>query len=429
MNTIQLSWKNLKNKPLNLLLNLVLFALGIGLIVLLLLLNHQLDDQLRRNQAGVNMVIGAKGSPLQLVLSSLYHIDSPTGNIPISKAKPFMRPGHPLIKTAIPLALGDSYQGYRIIGTSLEILPFYGASVTTGNEWSKPYEVVIGSAVSKNLALKPGDRFQSSHGFVLDDNLVHDDAEAFVVTGILGQTGSVIDQLILTSPQSIWSVHEDHNAGEDAEEHPAAGPDSLHHHHTGEPEINEKPLYEYEDQEITSLLIQFKNTNAQTLSLPRNINENTDLMAANPAYELDRLYSLMGSGERTLRAVAIIILIVSALSIFISLYASLKERRYELALMRVMGASRKNLTWLVILEGLLLASLGFIFGMALGHAGMEVLSGFLEKSYRYPFTGWIWLPEIELKLFAGALAIGFVAALIPAIQAWFTDISGTLSEN
>lgn len=421
MNTIKLSWKNLKDKPLNLLLNLVLFALGIGLIVLLLLLNHQLDDQLRKNQAGVNMVIGAKGSPLQLVLSSLYHIDSPTGNISIAKAKPFMRPGHPLIKTAIPLALGDSYQGYRIVGTSLEILPFYNATVASGREWAQPYEVVIGSAVARNLGLQPGAHFQSSHGFVMDDNLIHDDAGAFTVAGILGPTGSVIDQLILTSPQSVWAVHEDHQM--DAE------PDSLHDHHDHEPQTAEKPLYEYEDQEITSLLIQFKNTNAQTLSLPRNINENTDLMAANPAYELDRLFTLMGSGEQTLRAIAVVILIVSALSIFISLYASLKERRYELALMRVMGASRSTLTLLVILEGLLLASIGFVFGLALGHAGMELLSGFLEKSYRYPFTGWIWLPEVELRLFAGALVIGFVAALIPSVRAWFTDISGTLSES
>ena len=423
MNILTLSWKNLKNKPLNLLLNLVLFALGAGLIILLLLLNHQLDDQLRRNQAGVNMVIGAKGSPLQLVLSSLYHIDSPTGNIPIAKAKPFMRPGHPLIKTAVPLALGDSYEGFRIVGTSPDMLALYHASIAQGQPWQHPFEVVLGSGVARSTGLKLGSRFHSSHGFVLDDNLVHEDADAFLVTGILKQTGSVIDQLLLTSPQSVWEVHGDH--GTETAPHDST---AVTHHEGAEAEP-EKPLYEYEDKEITSLLIQFKNINAQTLSLPRNINENTDLMAANPAFELDRLFSLVDSNKKTLRAIAVIILIVSALSIFISLYASLKERRYELALMRVMGASPDKLTGLVMLEGLLLAAMGCVFGFMLGHIGMELLSGYLEKTYRYPFTGWLFLPGPELQLLGGGLLIGLIAAFIPSLQARLTDISETLAEN
>ena len=114
MNLLALSWKNLVNKPLSMLLSLVLFALGVGLISLLFLLNQQLQDKFDKNLAGIDLVVGAKGSPLQLILSSMYHIDAPTGNISIEEATPFLRPGHPLIKTAVPLSLGDSHKGYRI---------------------------------------------------------------------------------------------------------------------------------------------------------------------------------------------------------------------------------------------------------------------------------------------------------------------------
>ena len=129
MNLLNLSWKNLVNKPLSMMLSLVLFALGVGLISLLFLLNQQLQDKFEKNLAGIDLVVGAKGSPLQLILSSMYHIDTPTGNISIQEATPFLRPGHPLIERAVPLSLGDSHKGYRIVGTTTDILAFYNAEL------------------------------------------------------------------------------------------------------------------------------------------------------------------------------------------------------------------------------------------------------------------------------------------------------------
>ncbi|MFT5385969.1 MAG: putative ABC transport system permease protein, partial [Saprospiraceae bacterium] len=125
MNIFKLSWKNLTSKPLAMLLSLVLFALGVGLISLLLLINKQLEDKFQKNLAGIDLVVGAKGSPLQLILNSMYHVDAPTGNITIGEAKAFLREGHPLIKIAVPLSVGDSYESYRIIGTNHKILELY----------------------------------------------------------------------------------------------------------------------------------------------------------------------------------------------------------------------------------------------------------------------------------------------------------------
>lgn len=423
MNVLLLSWKNLINKPLSMLLSLVLFALGVGLISLLLLLNTQIQEKFDKNLAAIDLVIGAKGSPLQLILCSMYHIDSPTGNISIKEAKPFLNPKHPLIKRAVPLSLGDSHKGYRIVGTLPSFLELYNAEVGQGKLWENDFDVTLGAGVAMDLNLKVGDKFHSSHGFVLDDNLVHDDGTMFKVVGILSPTGSVADQLILTNTQSIWKTH-DH--GGPSEE----GHEDHDHEHEGHDHSEEVPkaLIEYEDQQITTLLVQFKNRNFQTLNMARSINENTDMQAANPPIEINRLHAMVGVGEDALQFLAFIIVFVSGLSIFISLFDSLRDRRYELALMRVMGASRLKLFSLIILEGILLAIIGFIVGIFLSHLGMEVLASFMKSSYRYSFSGMVFLKE-EIYLLFGALSIGILAAIIPAIQASRTDISKTLTDS
>ncbi|MDP4813330.1 MAG: ABC transporter permease, partial [Saprospiraceae bacterium] len=341
MSILHLSWKNILNKPLNLVLNLVLFALGVGLISLLLLVNVQLEDKFEKNFAGIDLVIGAKGSPLQLILSSLYHLDAPTGNMPVSEAKAFLNPKHPIFKSAIPLSLGDSHRGYRIVGTNTGFIDLYAAKFADGKLFEENMEVVVGATVAKNLNIKLADEFKSSHGLIEDENLVHEDAAPFKVVGILEKTGSVIDQLIVTKTQSIWAVHDehDHEAEESTEhEHNEAEhnhDEAGHEHEHDEAEHSEDlPLTSYEDKSITSLLVKFKGRNIQALNMARNINENTNFQAATPAIEINRLYTLLGVGEEALKAMALLIIFVSGLSIFISLFSSLRERKYELAVMR-----------------------------------------------------------------------------------------------
>lgn len=452
MNLLQLSWKNLINKPLSMLLSLVLFALGVGLISLLLILNKQMQEQFDKNLAGIDLVVGAKGSPLQLILAGMYHIDAPTGNVPIQSAKALMNPKHPLIKRAIPLSMGDSHQGYRIVGTTYELVDLYNGKMAQGNLWKENLEVNIGATVADKLHLHIGDTFYGSHGLVIDENLVHDDAPKFKVAGIFQPTGSVLDQLILTNTQSVWEVHASHDhEGEEGHEH-AEG--EVHDHdkhdhaasegHTHKEHNHNHPAQEITSEElaaagaiqrqalldteesITTLLIQFKARNYRTLNMQRQINENTEMQAATPAIEINRLHSMMGTGTDALRTLAYVIVFVSGLSIFISLFSSLKDRKYELALMRVMGSSPSKLFFLIILEGLILAVLGFIIGILLSHVGMSILSNYLEDAYRYSFSGWAFLKE-EWYLLVGALGIGFLAAIIPALQARKTDISRTLS--
>lgn len=427
MQYLRLAAKNLFYKPLNLALSLILFALGVGLISFLLLFNSQLKEKFDANLAGINLVIGAKGSPLQLILCNMYHIDNPTGNINIKDAKPFLNPRHPLIKMAVPLSLGDNYRSFRIVGTNHDILKLYGVQLGEGNLWKKDLEVTIGATVAKKSGLKIGDSFVSSHGFDEDPDLAHDHAK-FVVTGILKGSGTVVDQLILTNTASIWEMHAHEEGAEDAHdhEHDHTAADSLDQHvHDN----SNTDLLAHPEEQITSILVQYKSANNyQALNMPRAINENTAMQAASPAYEINKLYDMIGTGTETIRYIALLIAIVSLISIFISLYQSMKQRKYELALLRVMGSSRAGLFFLILLEGIGIAFLGWLTGTLLSHVGMMVLGHYLTEDFGYDFQAWVLLKE-EWYLFFIALGLGIVAALVPALKAAGTDINQTLGEK
>jgi len=417
MSILRLAWKNIVSNPLNLILSIILFGLGIGLISFLMLLNTQLSENFEKNLADIDLVIGAKGSPLQMILCSMYHIDNPTGNITVEEARPFLNPEHPLLSNSVPLSLGDSYKRHRIVGTNDGMLDLYGAELDQGKLWTKDLEVTIGAGVARATGLKIGDSFKSSHGFEDDEDLAHDHS-AFNVVGILKPSGSVVDQLILTNPSTVWVVH-DHTE-EDHEGH-----DHSHHH---APVRSNEEILQHPEKDITSILVRYKDkTNFRTLSLPRAINDNTDMQAASPPYEINKLYSLIGVGTDAIRWLAILIALVSAISIFISLYKSMKERKYELSLIRVMGGSRSTLFSLIIFEGIILAIIGYVVGMLISHGGLEIMSKFLQSSYRYDFTGWRMISG-DAWLFLGSILLGIIAAIIPAYQASYTDIHKTLSK-
>ena len=229
MNLLTLSWKNILAKPLNSLMSVLLFALSIGLITFLVLFNHQFKQGLDNNLAGIDLVIGAKGSPLQLILNSMYHIDAPTGNIALGEAAPFLNPKHPLVSAAIPLSLGDSYGAYRIVGAPPSILPFYGASQVEGDIYREDFEVVIGRIVADKLHLHIDDEFYSTHGLEDNPDLAHDHGSPFIVKGILERTGTILDQLILCTPQTVWKVHEHDTTT--SEDHSTHSHDEAEHKH------------------------------------------------------------------------------------------------------------------------------------------------------------------------------------------------------
>lgn len=403
MNLLKISWSNICDKKLNSFLSILLLTLGIGMISLLLLLNQQLEEQFKRNIKGIDMVVGAKGSPLQLILSSIYQIDAPTGNVPLEEVTKLKT--NPFVKKVIPLSMGDSYQGFRIVGTNSDYTQHFEAELEMGKLFENPLEVTLGYKVAQATGLKIGDTFASSHG--LDNNGEEHADTKYKVSGIFKQNRSVVDQVILTALSSIWTVHEH---AEESEEHEK---DSEEAHH--------------EEKQVTSALIQFRNPMG-LLALPRQINANTPMQSALPSIEINRLFSLLGVGVETLRALALAIILIAGVSVFISLYNSLKERKYEMALMLSMGATRSRLFMMLLLEGIVLALAGYFSGILVSRLGLWLFSKAAEQDFHYSFSSFSLLPE-EIYLLVGALLLGSLAAAFPSLGIYRLNISRTLAED
>jgi len=452
MKTIRLAWNYIKQNRATSLLGILLAAFGSAILCLLLLTSDQLATQLDRNSRGIDLVVGAKGSPTQLILSSIYHVDNPTGNIRLHEARALA--ANPMVNLAVPLALGDNYRGHRIIGTDSTFMELYGLRLAAGQLWEGDFEAVIGASVASQRGLQIGDTFTGAHGLSAGGH--EHDEHPYTVTGILEQTGRLTDGLILTSVRSVWEVHGIHETTtaeslEDTEEIGSQqDPGAVDNLETGlvadadtatatitEAEDEEEVVYvrsmmpslqsnEETNLEITAMLIQYRTPNAVAV-LPRMINQSTNMQAASPAIESARLFSLLGVGIDSLQVLAYIIMIMAAFSVFISLYSSFRRRKYDLAVMRTLGASRSRLFSMVIAEGMMITLAGTVLGLVIGHIAMYLISmeagqaGSLFKALKIvPGEGW---------LIVLGLLIGFLAAVIPAIRAYYTPISQTLAEK
>ena len=259
---------------------------------------------------------------------------------------------------------------------------------------------MVGSKVYQKLKINLGDELISSHG-LRESGESHDD-ESFKVVGLLKPSNSVIDQLIITSPQSVWNIHETHDHDEEGE-------------------------HEHDDREITAMLIKFKSP-MNIIQFPRQINENTNLQAAVPSYEISRLFKLFGFGIETLSYLAYIIIIVSGFSLFINLFNSMNERKYEMALIRTLGASRFQLSIMIIFESLILTILGFILGLLFSRFGVMFVSSLMEESLNYNLNSFKILIE-EYWLLVMSVLIGLISSLIPVIRVYKMNISKILADE
>ena len=397
----RLSWRYLWSRPLAAVLNLLVLTLGLAAITLVLLVATQLDRAFERDLAGIDLVVGAKGSPLQLILAGVFHIDVPTGNIPLQDVQALQ--ANPLVAQVIPLSLGDSFQGARIVGTTPDYVQHYGATLAQGRLWQQPMEAVLGAGVAHG-GLAVGAAFIGSHGLGGPGGGGHAHGDhPYRVSGVLAPCGCVLDRLILTSTESVWKVHEAATADE---------PEDL--------EILK------EEREVTVALLRYRSPLA-AVTLPRQINADTALQAAAPAIEVTRLLRLLGVGADVLRAFGGVLLAVAAASVFIALWNAVRERRADLAMLRMLGAPPGRVAGLVLWEALWLAALASLLGLLLGHALAQALGWALQAQGLLPVSGLVWLPaEAGVPLLAALVAA--LAALLPALQAYRTDVADLLGQ-
>ncbi len=456
MNILQLAFAYLLHRPWLTLLNVLLLALGLATLTVMLLFAHQAEERLRRDSKGVDLVIGAKGSPLQLILSTVYHIDVPNGNIKLADAETVL--ADPMVKRAIPIALGDSFKSFRIVGTGTAFLELQNAKIAEGMVWKLPLEAVLGAEVARKTGIKVGTQFIGSHGMG-GGGEGHVNAP-YTVTGILAPTGSVVDRLILTSVESVWKAHETVAPPPDlatllrgvmardpnvAPKEPAkpAGADqggaaqgtkqgtkqgtAKDGHAHDEHEGHDHAAHSAPGKEVTAFLVQYASPLAVAV-FPRMVQNTGALQAAQPAYETARLLSMIGFALDALRIFAGVLILASALGLLIALVNALNERQTDLALMRLLGASPLRLAAQMLAESVTLTLAGAILGLFLGHLGTHLLGQWLEATRQVQMTGMLWLPA-EWALLGGALVLGLLAALWPAWRISRQDVAPVLARR
>ena len=393
MKTIAFSWRYLWSRPLAAALNLLLLSLGLASITFLLLVSHQIDSAFERDLAGIDVVVGAKGSPMQLILSGVFQLDVPTGNVPLAAVKALQ--AHPQVAKLIPISMGDSFRGFRIVGTTPDYANHYRAELAQGTLSTAPMQAVLGARVAGQSGLKVGDTFTGTHGLAPGGH-AHGQ-NPYTVTGILAPNGSVLDRLVLTPLESVWQVHETDTALDDEDRKVMEG-----------------------EREVTLALIQYK-TPLAAVTFPRFINTTTEMQAAAPALEITRLLSMVGVGIDVLRALAGVLLLTAGLSVFIALWGAVRERRADLALLRMLGAPPRKVAGLLLCEALWLALLATVLGVLAGQ-GLSALLAWalqLEKSVLIGALSW---PVELVGVPVLALGVALASALLPAWEGYRVSV-------
>ena len=395
MNLFRLAWRYLWSQPLTAALNLLLLSLGLGAICFVLLVSEQVEHGMRRDLAGVDLIVGAKGSPMQIMLAGLFHLDVPTGNIPLATLKTLRE--HPLVAQALPVSLGDSWQGFRIVGSSPNYLTHYQARFASGEVWRAPMQAVLGAEVAARTGLKLGQTFHGSHGLGAQGS--EHAEQVYTVVGVLSAGSGVLDRLVITDLASVWQQHEEHQTIDHAKQSD-------------------------QEREITMVLLKFRSPLA-AVSLPRWVNAQAGLQAASPALETARLMRLVGTGTEVLRGFAWVLLLAAASSVFVTLLHSVRARQSDLAMLRMLGAPPWRVALLVSLEALCLAGMATLLGLLLGHALAALLGALLAERQSLSISG-AWLSPWESLIPLLAFGLALLAAAWPARAAFKLDVTELL---
>lgn len=433
MSLWRIAWRYLWSRPLVAALTLAGVALGAALISGVLTIRRETERVFLDEGSAFDLVVGAKGSPLQLVLSSVYHLDVPTGNVPLSEVdrlKADMR-----VRTAVPIGLGDNFRGYRIVGTTPEFFDLTRRNPDTEEDvrifsmaegswdFSEPFNAVLGADVARRTGLRVGDTFAGSHGIVAVAGSEEHADSPYTVVGILAPSGTSNDRAVFASIEAVWAVHDKEAAlharlygGGEAAPQPAAEP-SPEQAAAPTPGWLFAPKPVSSEREVTAVLVQLQSPGLR-LWMVDETNKQTNAMAAVPINEMLRLYQLvLAPMQQALLAVAYLVVVVAGLSVLATLYQAAERRRRDIAVMRALGATPPEVFAVVFLEAALVAVLGTAGGWLLGHGAVQAAEGFLRDSAGLAVAAWR-TDAREVGALAAVAGIGLVAGLFPAILAY-----------
>ena len=422
MNLPRIAWRYLWSRPVITIAAVTGIALGVALISAVLTLRRETEASLKREAGLFDLVVGAKGSPLQLVLSTVYHMDVPTGNIPIERYKALK--ANPQVVAAYAIGLGDNYQGYRIVGSEPNYFEMKntktGAKVlefAEGGVYKEPFDVVLGASVAALTGLKLGATFSGTHGLVSVAGSSEHGEFPYRVTGILKANGSAQDRAIFAPLESVWRIHE----SEEKEHSVIKGLTAVENKGGATTSAPEKGVRD----EITAVLLQLK-APGMRLWLADEIRNGTESMPAVPIMEVMRLYdSVLTPMQRALLAVAALVVVVSVLTVMTTLYQAAERRRKDIAIIRTLGGKRWEVFVLSVFEAMLLSLIGIAVGAVLGHGGLAIASSLWQASRGIAVGAWS-VDSTEFWMLFIVFLCGSIAGLVPALVSYRRSPSGDL---
>jgi len=442
MSLLTIAWRSIQQRRLASCLTAFSMALGVALVVTVVVVHRVVRDSFTAPAGGYHLVVGKKGSKLQLVLNTVYHLQEPIENIPYSVYTDFLpeRGGKYIAyaEFAIPYCLGDNYEGFRVVGTTPDMFEKLQYANQRRYEFEEGgrnfkaenfFEAVIGSGVARQTGLGVGDEFQPTHGVTEEaDGHKHD---AFNIVGVLKPTGTANDRALFINMEGFFLL-EGHADTRKAEKEPAEGddaaPEDTHLHaendHAGH---SHEPLPE-EQREVTALLVKARN-DVFANHLHNGINEGVEAQAVYPIQVVQDFFDkLVKQITTVLKWLAALIIVEAGISILVSIYNSMSDRRREIAVMRALGAGRGTVMNIVLIESILLSVGGGLAGIVLGHGLIGVLSPFIAEQTSVSIS-FLEFDIIELALIPTLILLAVIIGFLPAVVAYRTDVAKALTSN
>ncbi len=429
MSLWNIAWRSIEQRGLASALTALSIALGVSLVVTVLVVHEVVDRSFRRGAQGYNLVVGAnKGSSLELVLSTVYHLGGPVENLPYA----FL---HKLVdgqfaddvETAIPVCVGDNFQGFRVVGTvpemftKLQYQEGQAYQFAEGKNFSLNGhdEVVLGAEVARKTGCKVGDTVQTEHGLehAGGEGVKH---EPLRVVGVLARTDTPIDRGLYMSIEGFHHLKgHSHEPAHAAAAHEHGTHDAGHHDHDQAAPADDGA------RQVSAILVNAKPW--KVLNLARRINQEPGAQAAIPTREIADLFDrVVGNLQLLLLLRAVMVVVVAGIGMLVSIYNSMRDRRREIAIMRALGARRRTVMLIVLWESILLALGGGAVGVLLGHGLVGLLGPAIQEQVGVTIDA-LRLQWVELSLVPGLLLLAVVIGYLPAVMAYRTDVARSLS--
>ena len=467
MSLWKIAWRSIQHRSLASGLTAFSMSLGVALIVTVIVIYGVLDQSFRRSAQGYDLIVGPKGSSLELVISTVFYQREPIGTIPYGYYQD-LRSGRyrTVVEAAIPVALGEHYRGLPVVATSsefftrLEYLDGRKYQFQDGKNFSDKdyFDAVIGYTAAKKVGLKVGDKFKTMHGKDASD----EHSTEYTIVGLLKPTGtpndgaifinvegffdmhagqdSVLDQSLTLKTQTTTKTADDHDHDGHAHDHPAEGGTDDHGH--DHPKALSAVLVLTKEEKTTAASttdifemgqeIQMEKTvtkpvmDVGVMALPRRIEADLDAQAVRPVEVIAFLFEkIIGNIQLVLLILAASVVIVAGIGMMVSIYNSMNERRQEIAIMRALGARRTTVMAIILLESILLSLGGGAFGVFLGHSLIFVLGPWISDATGIIVSAWHF-QLAELILIPGLIALASVVGYLPAVIAYRTDVAQSL---